>query len=143
MKTPLSYLTAAVLLLGCSDDKATGQPNTPANASGGAMPDDHGVERSLGNLTVAGHTFEVIVGELKADLPVDLVWPAGKQRAEIARAWVGVESGKGSMKARLNKEGKSVLHNHVDVPKPIPEGSKLWIEIEDGDQKGAGSIAWQ
>ena len=43
----------------------------------------------------------------------------------------------------MPKETDRVLHNHVLAPKPIPEGSKIWIEIEEGTNVQRGSIAWK
>ena len=72
----------------------------------------------------------------------DVVFAAGKPVPSTVRAWIGAESGEGSVKAKLGKEGDRALHGHVEVPSPIPGGSKLWIEIEEGGKPARASLAW-
>lgn len=108
--------------------------------------DEHGERKPLGNLTIGAHTFAVIQsGTIEAGQQgnLDLEFPAGKPVPGTVRAWVGIESGVGSMKAKLGPEGDRGVHGHLAVPKPIPAGSMIWIEIEDGATTARGSIAWK
>ena len=69
-------------------------------------------------------------GDVKAgaELPVD-IWITGGPKVSAVRFWVGTEDAKGSMKAKAEIE-KDNWHTHGEVPSPMPEGSKLWIEID-------------
>lgn len=60
------------------------------------------------------------------------------------RVWVGIENGRGSVKAKAEaeKDAKGEYGAHVEVPNPIPADSKLWISIEpDNGQTAKGSVA--
>lgn len=72
------------------------------------------------------------------EVPVDL-WVAAGTGAKVGavRAWIGAQDAKGSLKAKMELE-KDNYHNHIEVPKPLPSGSKLWVEIED--DKGAKAV---
>ena len=50
------------------------------------------------------------------------------------RAWVGVESAKGSLKSKMGVSGKG-FHGHVEVPTTLPDGSAIWLEVEDAAGK--------
>lgn len=98
---------------------------------------DHGPTVELGVQTVG--TFEVKAsrdGELTpgGDAPID-VWITGAgAKVSAVRFWIGLPDGRGSMKAKAELE-KDNWHTHAEVPSPLPEGSKLWIEIEtDGGE---------
>lgn len=145
-------MTKSKLLLLCLLPLATacGKQGTdttkPTPAAGAAPMEDHGEEYPLGDLTIGAHSFhvlqegDVVAGEQAA---VTLEFPADKPLPDTVRVWFGVESGVGSMKARLPKEGAHARHGHVVVPKPLPDGSLLWIEIDENDQKQRASIAWK
>lgn len=87
-------------------------------------------DQAGGNWTVrANREGDVTPG---GDIPID-VWitPAQGNAAKITavRFWVGIKSGRGSMKAKADLE-KDNWHTHADIPNPLPEGSRLWIEFE-------------
>ena len=46
------------------------------------------------------------------------------------RFWVGTEDGKGSVKGRAEEETPDNWHTHVEVPDPLPAGSKFYAEVE-------------
>ncbi len=112
---------------------------------------DHGHDASTAAAKDEGHGATVELGEQKAgefnvkasrdgdvkagaELPVD-IWITGGAKVSAVRFWVGAEDAKGSMKAKAELE-KDNWHTHGEVPSPMPEGSKLWIEIEaDGGAK--------
>lgn len=103
-----------------------------SGAAGSGMSDEgHGATVELGEQT-AGE-FQVKAardGDVKAgaELPVD-IWITGGPKVAAVRFWVGTEDAKGSMKAKAELE-KDNWHTHGEVPAPMPEGAKLWIEIE-------------
>jgi len=96
--------------------------------------DDHGATVELGTGTIGA--FQVRAsrdGEVEAggEAAVDLwVTPTASAKIGAVRAWIGLEDAKGSIKAKMDLE-KDNYHSHVEVPTPMPAGSKLWVEIED------------
>lgn len=92
----------------------------------------HGVAVDLGEQAANGMTVKVSrAGELKAgaEATVDVAITGGSAKVSAVRAWIGTQDGKGSLKAKCDREGQG-WHSHVEVPSPLPEGSKMWIEIE-------------
>lgn len=143
-KLLLPSLSLLLLFAACGTDAKAPTP-TPTAGGQTAPMDDHGTPHPLGNMTIGAHTFEVIQeGDVQAghEAALDLKFPAGKPLPGTVRAWIGIESGQGSMKGRLTKESERIVHGHVEVPKPIPEGSKIWIEIEESGAKLRASVAW-
>ncbi len=148
MKTSSLFLPFAFLFVTACGGTPTSTP-PPAEKSGDKPTDGHahGKEQSLGNLTIGVHTFELVqLGEVKAgaEAVIDLKFPAGKPLPPIVRAWVGIESAAGSIKDRIGKNGEGDgFHGHIEAPTPLPEGSKLWIEIEENGTKTHASVAWK
>ncbi|HEX5052791.1 MAG TPA: hypothetical protein VFZ65_13525 [Planctomycetota bacterium] len=143
----LPTLCTTLLFAACGGDATKGatDPKAPKPAAPSAG-DTHGEEQSLGALTIGTHTFAVIQeGSVVAgkEAHLDLVFAAGIPLPGTVRAWAGVESSQGSMKAKLGKENETTLHGHIEVPKPIPEGSKFWIEIEENGATKKDSVAWK
>ena len=63
---------------------------------------------------------------------VGVILPALSPAPKAIRIWVGIESGRGSEKAKAKPEAKLGVHStHVLVPAPLPEGSKLWVSLEN------------
>jgi hypothetical protein len=102
---------------------------------------DHGPKTDLGEQVAGGFTFKASrAGELKpgGEVTIDLSATGGKLAA--IRLWVGVEDAKGSIKAKGDVEGEG-WHAHVELPDPMPEGAKLWVEGEsDQGQKVSASF---
>jgi len=105
---------------------------------------DHGPTTQLGS-TKAGD-FDVKAsrdGDIKAgsDAAIDAWITGGTGKPSAVRFWIGTEDAKGSVKAKAELE-KDNWHTHVEVPSPLPEGAKLWIEIEaEGGAKSVASFA--
>ncbi|MEZ0263862.1 MAG: hypothetical protein ACAI43_03975, partial [Phycisphaerae bacterium] len=140
--------TAAAMLAGCKDDS---KPQPPTGSQGGATnataptgtaatpakpeKDEHPNQVALGETTVGGLKLKAMQDEpIKAggEGAFDLLitgYPAGG-KPKAVRFWVGVESGDGSTKAKAEEETPDNWHTHVEVPKPIPAGSKFWAEVE-------------
>ena len=101
----------------------------------GGMAHSHGPavelgEQASGALTVkATREGDVTPG---GELPVDIWVTGGTARVNSVRFWVGIESGKGSVKAKAALETDN-WHNHAEVPSPLPEGSKLWVSVDLSD----------
>ena len=99
-----------------------------------------GEKHKLGKKTVGGIVVSVItIGEVEAGghVDFDIKLYDVKTEPKAVRVWIGTEDGNGSTKAEGKKE--KTYTGEVQVPKPIPEGSKLWVEIEteSGTEKGA------
>lgn len=157
-----SLLSAIVGLVGC--ERSPNPTTPPASApSTSARKDDHADHDHAHegeSAHKAGHGGDVVdlgatkIGELSvrasrdkdevkagSDTPID-VWVAtadGKPAPVTAvRLWIGTEDAKGAIKAKGELEDPkepSHWHAHVEVPNPIPDGSKLCVEIEGKDGK--------
>ena len=126
----------AVVAAGCKEETKTSD-GSQQTSSGGGTPKPPGSAEGAHNRIPIGETT---VGGLKLvasmDAPVkaggegafDLVITGGKPRA--VRFWVGTESGEGSVKAKADEETTDNWHTHVEVPSPLPAGSKFWAEVE-------------
>ncbi len=91
-------------------------------------------EQAVGPFTIKAtrDQGEIVAGK---DAPIDVtVTPTGTAKAVAVRFWVGTQDAKGSVKAKADIEDPkdpNRWHTHAEIPNPIPEGSKIWVEIED------------
>jgi ABC-type Zn2+ transport system substrate-binding protein/surface adhesin len=125
-------------------DHAPGAKHDEHDHADGDKHDDHGAVVELGSCTIG--PFQVRAsrdGGITAggEAPVDLwVTPIAGVKVAAVRAWIGTQDAKGSIKAKMDPE-KDSFHSHIEVPNPLPSGSKLWVEIEDDKgTKAAGSF---
>lgn len=87
------------------------------------------------NVVATRDQGQIIVG---MDAPIDLtVTPADGSTAKPAavRFWIGAQDARVSVKARAEIENPAEpnrWHTHAEIPNPLPEDTKLWVEIEDG-----------
>lgn len=144
----------AVLFAACGNQPAS-PTGTHTHADGTVHKDDHAdagghahTDRiALGEVKVGEHTIRVfqLVAKIEAgkEGDFDLDFAAGKPLPGTVRGWIGIESAVGSMKMKFTKETESRMHGHPEVPKAIPEGSKLWIEIETPAGTSKGSVAFR
>ena len=156
MKSTRVTLFASFLFAACGGDPVAHPEGTHTHADGTVHKDEpakpagahegHGAEHALGDVALGEHKVQVVVlGDVEAgkEADFDVRFAAGSKRPETLRAWIGVESGQGSMKTRFANEGDTVMHGHVQVPSPIPEGSKVWIEIEAAAGTSKASVAFR
>lgn len=155
-------LTGTLALIVGAMPACTRDPAGPGPAG------DHGHEHGPGedHGHEAGHGGEVIalgtasIGAFRAvatrdegqvvaggEAAVDVTITPGEgssARAVAVRLWIGIEDATGSVKALASVEDQdepSRWHTHVEVPSPMPEGTRLWIEIESSDgQTAIGSV---
>jgi hypothetical protein len=87
---------------------------------------------------------QIVAGK---DAPIDVTViqaPGATVKPTSVRFWIGTEDGKGSVKAKADIENPAEpnrWHTHTEIPNPLPAGSKLWVEIEDGQGgKSVGSV---
>ena len=124
-------------------DHAAGDKHDDHDHTATGGHDDHGPTTELGSVAIGPFSVKASRdGGVTAggEVPVDLwITPGagGSAKVTAVRAWIGAQDGKGSLKAKLELE-KDNYHSHVETPKPLPAGSKLWIEIED--DKGGKSV---
>lgn len=107
-------------------------------ASGKDHDDDHhGDPIDLGKVDAGGVSIAVtLYGHVHAgeEAVFDVAVSGTDGEPNAVRAWVGVESGEGSLKSKLDiEDGK--FHGHCDTPDPLPADSKVWIEVETSDGK--------
>jgi hypothetical protein len=149
MKTKfLSLLAASFLFAACGKDEHVHTPGDGHGKEAGHVDDHggggHGAMVSLGSIQLGGVAVDVeLEGALEPgnELGVEISFAKDKPLVGTVRAWVGVESANGSMKGKLVKEGDTALHGHLEVPKSLPEGSKIWFEV-DGASAGKASIGF-
>ncbi len=131
---------AALALSGilCFTAGIAGAQTTSPTASTQAVPMDHHdpsiKKQDLGTTTIAGLKIEAITQEGPVvpgkEGAFDVVIGEGATPPKAMRAWIGVESGQGSAKGKLEKEPNRHYHSHVRVPDTLPEGSMYWLEVE-------------
>jgi hypothetical protein len=132
-RTPLSFavLAATAGLLAPASPLRAGVPAAPL------VQEHKGEKKDLGSKEVAGYTVKVTqIGDVKAgeETIFTLVVSGGTGKPKAIRAWLGVEGAEGSAKTKCEDEEKE-WHAHVEVPKPIPDKSQLWLEVETADGK--------
>ena len=130
---------AALVVGGCKEDKPAdkqgGNAPSATGAAGGGTQKDHPNQITLGETTSNGLKFKAMQDEpIKAggEGAFDLLitgYPAGA-KPKAVRFWVGVESGQGSAKAKAQEESPDNWHTHVEVPNPLPAGSKFWAQVD-------------
>jgi hypothetical protein len=158
-------LGLCVALSGCKEDAAPPKDPGAATPPAGKV-DDHGHDHAPAKTGGPGHGGAVIelgtttIGQWSVrasrdegavtpggDAPIDVwVTTAAGEPAKVAavRFWVGTQGAEGAIKAKADIEDPAEpnrWHTHVEVPSPMPEGAKLWVEIEDvGGEKVAGGF---
>lgn len=140
----LRLLPLLASLAACGGSAPQPGPSSPAGKPAAAPEDDHGTPHPLGKLTVGGRTFDAtLFGEVAAgaETALELSFAATETPPAACRAWLGSESGEGSRKARLGKEGDHGLHGHLVAPDPLPAGCRLWVEVEANGAVTRGSLA--
>jgi hypothetical protein len=130
------------------------QTTKPVDDHGHSHDDGHdhghdhgGTPIALGEQTVGLFTIKATrdSGEIVAgkDSPIDAtVTPTGTAKVAAVRFWIGTQDAKGSVKAKAEIEdpkNPNGWHTHAEIPSPLPEGSKIWVEVED--DAGAKHVA--
>ncbi|MGC6488944.1 MAG: hypothetical protein ACON4Z_14950 [Planctomycetota bacterium] len=145
---PLPLLLAVAACGGAPAEPAAADdaPVTTAPEAEGRAEQDHGARTDLGELVAFGRTFRVEqYGAVTAgdEAAFEVAFASGRERITTARGWIGVASGRGSMKSLWELEGEDRLHGHVEVPTTLAEGAKLWVEFEVDGATETVSIAYR
>lgn len=123
------------------EDSAPAPTATAPQAAAAPSAGHGGAVIPLGSATIG--PFNVVAtrdqGQVVAgkDAPIDLtVTPADGSTAKVAavRFWIGAQDARVSVKARAEVENPAEpnrWHTHAEVPNPLPEDTRLWVEIED------------
>lgn len=149
MKTLPLFLSASLFAFaGCGKDAAPAKPtaNAPVVEPLESGAHAHGDEKQIGPMTIGAHSFTVVqLGDVKAgaEAVFELEFAKDAKVPPLARAWLGVESGQGSMKVRFGKEGDHGLHAHVQAPDTLGADARLWIEIEADGKTERAATAWK
>ena len=135
-------LAALLFTAGCTKESSTAEP-APGAPKAGGDGQQHGAMADLGFTQIGEFPVKAKRSKIEpgVEVEIDLEFPAGKALPPIVRGWIGTQDGVGSVKATFGAEGERGMHAHLDVPKPLPAGSKLWVEIEPaGAAKVAGAF---
>ena len=100
--------------------------------------DEHkGEKKDLGKKKIGDYEVQVtqVVEVEPGKEAVFVIKPKGQGEPKAVRAWVGVDSGKGSIKTKAEEEKEGEWHAHHQVSKPLPPKNQLWIELETGAGK--------
>lgn len=102
-----------------------------------------GEKHKLGRQKIGNYTVSVImIGEAKpgAEVEFDIKLIDATSDPKSLRVWIGAEDGKGSEKTEA-KKGEKTYDADVKVPSPLPEGAKVWVEVESDGVTARGSYA--
>jgi len=152
MRPRVTFLLPLLFTIaGCGTEPVDQPPaggTTPAQSSTatGSAEREHGARAALGQQTAFGRTFQIVqYGDVAPgeEAAFELEFASGQERITTARGWIGVASGKGSMKSLWELEGDANMHGHVEVPAALPEGGKLWIDLELDGETETVSVAYR
>jgi hypothetical protein len=102
----------------------------------------HAEAKPIGEVTLGGTVFTVeLENKLEAGKEVEIkLTPKGELPKGKVRGWIGIESGKGSMKGHSHAEDGG-LCIHAEAPETIAADAKIWLEIEVDGAKTKVSVA--
>lgn len=145
LSLPVLFLVACGGKEGHDNDKGHGEEgHQETNHEGGG--DDHGESHALGKMKAHGREFSIVqLGDIHAgeEGAVEIEFASAADRIATTRAWIGIESGNGSTKAKLDLEGTTTLHGHIDVPSPLPSDSQLWFSFDIDGKVETHSITFK
>lgn len=146
----LSLPLLMMVACGTKEPENTPDNNQPANneTDNGNAADNHGTEHPLAKVKLKefGRLIKITqLGEIEAgkEGAIMIAFNISAERISNVRAWIGIEGGSGSVKAKLDIEGDTKMHGHVEVPKPIPAESKWWFTFEADGKTETISTAYK
>ena len=119
-----------------------------SNGPDSKAADSHGKEHPLLKVKLKefGRLIKITqLGEIEAgkEGAIMIAFNMSADRISNVRAWIGIDSGIGSVKAKMEIEGDTKMHGHVEVPKPIPAKSKWWFTFEADGKTETISTAYK
>jgi hypothetical protein len=145
----VSALVSISVFTGCPKQDPSSTYKNPSSIAkvgeGDHEQEGHGPALELGTATIgdwstrAARDEDVIAAG--GESPVDVWLTGGKGKISAVRFWIGTEDAAGSVKALAAIEDAADpthWHTHVEIPKPLPAGCKLWVEVVD--ESGAKSV---
>ena len=103
--------------------------------------DAHGEAHSLGKVVIGATTLEVTqFGGLEGGKEANFDFVVSAGNADTIRTWVGVQNGRGSIKALAEKMDDKKFHAHAECPLVIGADHLLWIEVEDAGKKQINGV---
>lgn len=159
MKTPfllsvLILLCVASMLTACGGseehhedgddhDHASHADNEPSSAaeSGHGEADEHGhADTTLGPVVIAGRTLSITLhGPVNAGSSIHADITASGEPFDALRAWIGNETGEGSLKAKAAGTGP-VYHIDLEAPANMDDSTAVWLEIQNSGKKSTSSV---
>lgn len=156
MKCCSLFLLPFLAVFGCSREPSPATPPTDDHSGPAHKPsEEHGEpagghehthgeridagEAKIGDLVV--HAYQIVKPVPGKEADFDLDFAPGTTMPVVVRGWIGVESGKGSMKVRFEKETDLRMHGHPETPDPLVADARLWVEIETKTGVVRGSFA--
>jgi hypothetical protein len=138
---------ASIWGAGCDRDQSNPGPQPQSGGAPSTQPveaDHQDEEIDLGTQATGGLSVKATLdGAIKPgddEAHVDLTVTGG-EKPKAVRAWIGVESAQGSVKEAADAaKVAGGQHLHVEIPSPLPPGSKLWIELETASGKYTASF---
>ena len=144
MYRSLALTTALVVVLSaCGGQEPEPQPAAPAAPQAapeqpGEMSAHGSPMRNFAPLTIGPYQVQPMFEDELEDGHYNIRVTGGEVQA--VRIWVGPEDASGVMVVRGEVE-HDYYHHHVDLPSPVTDDMRLWIEIEapDGETYTGGT----
>lgn len=124
-----TIFTIAAVLTGCgAQENQDPQANSEAALETAPQPNYDIPMRNFAAVTIGPYNVQPMFEEEIEDGHYNIKVDGGEVKA--VRMWVGPEDASGVMIVKTEIEN-DYNHGHVEVPTPIPNDAKLWIEIEN------------
>ena len=148
LSLPILFLVACGGKESDDNDKDHGKDGDKGHAESGGENGHtgHGESHALGKMKAHGREFSIgQMGDIQAgeECAVEIEFASAADRIATTRAWIGIESGNGSTKAKLDLEGTVTLHGHIDVPSSLSSDSRLWLSFDIDGKVETHSIAFK
>ncbi len=131
-RTIAALTVATVVIAGCGQPEpaapAAPSSQAPANATAALPQPEYDIPmRNFAPLTLGAYTVQPMFEEEIENGHYNIKVTGGEVKA--VRIWVGPEDASGVMVVKTEIEN-DYNHGHVEVPAPVADDAKLWIEIE-------------
>lgn len=142
MRRPIRILLAAVVGVGAAFVVPSISSSTAVVAAEQGKDEMHKLGRQkVGTVEVSVITFGEVEPGAKVRFSIKIF---DTNEPKAMRVWIGTQDAAGSTRAEGKKESTApngILYaGEVQAPKPIPEGAKLWVELETA--AGTHSAGW-